>query len=149
MLHPATSCKGVNHATALSATTSPGNLPRLPAGLLTEPTLMARWVLGVSDPAGVAAAAALLPIAACLLFLEGVQSAAGGALSGMRDATGPLLIATIGSWAIGMPLGILLAWMTATPVLGLWGGLVVGGCLTTLLYLIRFRQRMSQRQHNT
>ncbi len=29
MLHPATSCKEVNHATPLSATTSPGNLPRL------------------------------------------------------------------------------------------------------------------------
>lgn len=116
------------------------------AALLTAPTLVARWVLGDGDPAGVAAAATLLPIAGCLLFLEGVQSAAGGALSGMRDATGPLLIAIIGSWAVGMPLGILLAWTTATPVLGLWGGLMVGGCLTTLLYLIRFRKRISQPQ---
>jgi len=116
------------------------------AALLTAPTLVASWVLGDGDPAGVAAAATLLPVAGCLLFLEGVQSAAGGALSGMRDATGPLLIAIIGSWAVGIPLGILLAWMTATPVLGLWGGLVVGGCLTTLLYLIRFRQRISQPQ---
>jgi len=29
MLHPATSCKEVHHASALSATASPGNLPRL------------------------------------------------------------------------------------------------------------------------
>jgi MATE family multidrug resistance protein len=125
-------------ATAISAL--------LVAALVTEPTLIARWVLGDNDPGSVAAAAKLLPVAACLLFLEGVQSAAGGALSGMQDAKGPLLIAIIGSWAVGMPLAILLAWMTATPALGFWIGLVIGGCLTTILYLIRFRQKIALQQ---
>jgi len=125
-------------ATAISAL--------LVAGLLTEPTLVARWVLGNNDPGSVATAARLLPIAACLLFLEGVQSAAGGALNGMQDAKGPLLIAVAGSWAVGMPLAILLAWMTTTPALGLWIGLVIGGCLTTILYLIRFRQKIALQQ---
>jgi len=99
----------------------------LVAALVTEPMQIARWVLGNNDPGSVAAAAKLLPVAACLLFLEGVQSAAGGALSGMQDAKGPLLIAITGSWAVGMPLAILLAWMTATPALGFWVGLVIGG----------------------
>jgi len=118
----------------------------LVAALVTEPMQIARWVLGNNDPGSVAAAAKLLPVAACLLFLEGVQSAAGGALSGMQDAKGPLLIAITGSWAVGMPLAILLAWMTATPALGLWVGLVIGGCLTTILYLIRFRQKIALQQ---
>ncbi len=121
----------------------------LVAALLAEPTRIARWVLGNDDPVSVAAAAALLPLAACLLFLEGVQSAAGGALSGMQDAKGPLLIAIIGSWAVGMPLAILLAWATVTPALGLWIGLVIGGCLTTILYLVRFRQEIALRQRMT
>jgi len=128
-------------ATAISAL--------LVAGLLTEPTLVARWVLGNNDPGSVATAARLLPIAACLLFLEGVQSAAGGALNGMQDAKGPLLIAVAGSWAVGMPLAILLAWMTTTPALGLWIGLVIGGCLTTILHLIRFRQKIALQQRIT
>jgi len=125
-------------ATAISAL--------LVAGLLTEPTLVARWVLGNNDPGSVATAARLLPVAACLLFLEGVQSAAGGALNGMQDAKGPLLIAVAGSWAVGMPLAVLLAWMTTTPALGLWIGLVIGGCLTTILHLIRFRQKIALQQ---
>jgi len=128
-------------ATAISAL--------LVASLLTEPTLVARWVLGNNDPGSVATAARLLPIAACLLFLEGVQSAAGGALNGMQDAKGPLLIAVAGSWAVGMPLAILLAWMTTTPALGLWIGLVIGGCLTTILHLIRFRQKIALQQRIT
>ena len=121
----------------------------LVAALLAEPARIARWVLGNDDPVSIAAAAALLPVAACLLFLEGVQSAAGGALSGMQDAKGPLLIAITGSWAVGMPLAILLAWVTVTPALGLWIGLVVGGCLTTLLYLVRFRQKIALQQRMT
>jgi len=118
----------------------------LVAALVTEPMQISSWVLGNNDPGSVAAAAKLLPVAACLLFLEGVQSAAGGALSGMQDTKGPLLIAVAGSWAVGMPLAILLAWMTATPALGLWIGLVIGGCLTTILYLIRFRQKIALQQ---
>ncbi len=121
----------------------------LVAALVTEPMQIARWVLGNNDPGSVAAAAKLLPVAGYLLFLEGVQSAAGGALSGMQDAKGPLLIAVAGSWAVGMPLAILLAWMTATPELGLWVGLVIGGCLTTILYLIRFRQKIALQQRIT
>jgi MATE family multidrug resistance protein len=63
------------------------------ATLVLAPTAIVRAVLGDADPADIEAAAALLPIAACLLIFEGVQSAAGGALSGLSDAKGPLLIA--------------------------------------------------------
>ncbi|MFI4994749.1 MAG: MATE family efflux transporter [Hyphomicrobiales bacterium] len=113
--------------------------------LIAERLSVARWVLGDTDPAGVLAAAALLPVAACLQFLEGVQSAAGGALSGLRDAKGPLLIAIFGSWIVGMPAGILLARLAAAPVNGMWWGLAVGGCLTTCLYLFRLRRKMARK----
>jgi MATE family multidrug resistance protein len=62
----------------------------------------------------------------------------------MRDAKGPLLMAVAGSWAIGMPLGIVLANNTAMPALGLWTGIASGAALTALLYMLRFRQRIGE-----
>lgn len=111
--------------------------------LLTEPAQFAFWFMGSADPAGIALTASVLPTAACVLFLEGIQSAIGGALSGMRDAKGPLLITVFGSWGIGLPVGFMLAHMIAVPVLGLWIGLLSGTCVTTTLYVIRFRRRLS------
>lgn len=114
--------------------------------LLTESTKLASWFLGRSDPADVAMTVGVLPIAACVLFLEGIQSAIGGALSGMRDAKGPLLIAISGSWVIGLPAGFLLARTITMPVQGLWIGLLLGTCVTTFLYGIRFRRRLHRLQ---
>jgi MATE family multidrug resistance protein len=112
--------------------------------LIAAPLGVAGWLLGDGDPAGVAAAAALLPVAAWLQFLEAVQSAAGGALNGLRDAKGPLLISILGAWIVGMPAGLLLSRLTEASVDGMWWGLVVGGCVTTCLYLSRFRRTMAR-----
>jgi MATE family multidrug resistance protein len=110
------------------------------ATIMLIPSTIAGWVLGRADVTGVAAAAALLPIAAVLLFLDGVQSAAGGALAGLRDARGPLLIAIFGGWGVGLPAGMLLARHVGLPAAGMWGGLVIGAVLTTALYLHRLRR---------
>ena len=110
--------------------------------LLAAPLTVVRAILGDADSADLQAAATLLPFAAALLFLEGVQSAVGGALSGLRDARGPLIIAIQGAWLLGMPLGFVLAWLSASPASGLWSGLIVGACTTTVLYLRRFRKRV-------
>ena len=101
---------------------------------------LARLVVGGADSAGLAAAVAVLPFAAGVQFLDGVQSAAGGALSGWHDARGPLVITLLGSWGVGMPLGILLANAGIAPAVGLWLGLAAGGFLTTGLYLLRLRR---------
>jgi MATE family multidrug resistance protein len=106
------------------------------------PETIARGVLGDVGPADIGAAAALLPFAACFLVLEGVQSAAGGGLSGLRDARGPLLIAIVGGWAVGLPLGFVLAWLAPVPAIGLWCGLLAGAGLTAVLYLVRLRGKM-------
>ena len=41
-----------------------------------------------------------------------------------------------------MPLGFVLARLSASPASGLWSGLVLGACVTTVLYLRRFQRHM-------
>ncbi len=74
---------------------------------------------------------------ACLLILDAVQSAAGGALNGLRDAKGPLLIAVAGSWGVGVPAGLLLAGRAAVPAAGMWWGLALGTAAAAALSLAR------------
>ncbi|HVY18415.1 MAG TPA: MATE family efflux transporter [Rhodopila sp.] len=114
--------------------------------LLSEPARLASWFLGSADHFEIVPAAAVLPVAACVLILEGIQSAIGGALSGMRDAKGPLFIAVLGFWGVGLPVGFLLAHKTAVPALGVWIGLLFGACAATLLHVIRFRRRLRRLQ---
>ena len=117
------------------------------AGLLVMvPATLLHRMLGNVDVATIATAAALLPIAAALQFLEAVQSAAGGALSGLRDAKGPLLISAVGAWVVGIPVGLLLAHWANMSVAGIWLGLVVGASLTTALYLARLRRMLTRQR---
>ncbi len=118
-------------------------------GMVLAPAAIARAVLGDTDETDIAAAAALLPFAAALLLLEGVQSAAGGALSGLRDARGPLLIAVVGGWLVALPLGFSLASVTPVPAVGFWCGLVAGAVLTAALYLRRLRWGLNQLRGGT
>lgn len=115
----------------------------LAVGVFVAPTTVAALILGDADSRAIAASAALLPFAGVLLILESVQSAVGGALSGMRDARGPLIIALVGAWGVGFPVGIGLAHITAVPAMGLWAGLVLGACMTTTLYVIRFHRQVA------
>ncbi|HEY6434695.1 MAG TPA: MATE family efflux transporter [Acetobacteraceae bacterium] len=117
------------------------------AGILVMvPATLLHRMLGNVDAATIATAAALLPIAAALQFLEAVQSAAGGALSGLRDAKGPLFISALGAWLVGIPVGVLLAHWAHMSVAGMWLGLVVGASLTTALYLARLRSMLARQR---
>jgi len=107
--------------------------------IVLTPVPIASLILDRAAGSTVIAAAALLPFAACVLLLESVQSV----LSGMQDAKGPLVIAVIGAWCLGLPLGAPLAWFGEVPAQGLWTGLVLGGAVTTALYAVRLRSRLS------
>ena len=100
---------------------------------------LAAWMLAGGDAGIVPDVAALLPLAACLLVADSVQSAAGGALAGLQDARWPLLVATLGTWGVGVPAGLLLAWTMPVAVEGLWCGLILGNLLVGCAYLHRLR----------
>jgi MATE family multidrug resistance protein len=70
------------------------------------------WLfLGADDPdapAVAAGAATLLVIAGLFQLADGVQVVAAGALRGLRDTRVPMLLAAVGYWVIGLPVGLLL-----------------------------------------
>ncbi|WP_431271238.1 hypothetical protein [Dankookia sp. P2] len=52
----------------------------------------------------------------------------------------PMLLAALGYWGIGMPVGLLLAWQAGLGPVGLWIGLAVGLGGVALLMLARWRR---------
>src|SRR5260221_6913140 len=96
---------------------------RLPPGIRVALSL-ARAL--PANAASDAIALRLLFIAALFQVFDGAQVIAGGALRGLRDTRVPLLVGTIGYWAIGFPAGWLLAFPLDLGAIGLWGGLALG-----------------------
>ena len=87
----------------------------------------------------------LLGIMALFQVVDGVQAVAIGALRGMGDSAVPMLLATIGYWLIGFPLGWLLAFHLGLGVTGLWSGLAIAlaavAAMMTARFLIATRER--------
>ena len=80
----------------------------------------------------------LLGIMALFQVVDGVQAVAIGALRGMGDSTVPMILATIGYWLIGFPLGWLLAFRAGFGVRGLWISLAVALTAVALMMTGRF-----------
>ena len=55
-----------------------------------------------------------------------MQVVAAGALRGLRDTRVPMLLAAVGYWAIGLPVGLLLGFPFGLGVSGIWIGLAGG-----------------------
>jgi len=112
------------------------------------PESIVRLYLDVEAPenADVAAlAVTLLGIAALFQVFDGIQAAAMGALRGLKDTRGPMLIAFVTYWGIGLSTGYTLGISWQWGAEGLWWGLVVGLATAALMLSIRFRRRVVPR----
>lgn len=91
------------------------------------------------DEEVVAHATALLGISAVLQAGDGTQSAAAGALRGLKDTRVPMLINGAIYWGIGFVsayvLGIVLDWHAV----GIWCGLALALCVAAVTLTLRFR----------
>lgn len=91
------------------------------------------------DAAVVAIASSLLSISAVLQMGDGTQSAAAGALRGLKDTRVPMLINGGIYWGIGFVtaylLGIVLDWHAR----GIWCGLALALCVAAVTLTLRFR----------
>ena len=86
-------------------------------------------------------AAMLLPIAAAFQIADGTQVVGAGILRGTADTRFPAIIAFIGYWVIGLPVGLLLAFPMEWGPQGLWWGLPLGLASVAAMFVTRIRVR--------
>lgn len=87
-----------------------------------------------------ALAATLLIVAGLFQLGDGIQVVAAGALRGRRDTRIPMLLAALGYWGIGLPLGLALAHPGGMGPVGIWIGLGAGTGMVAGLMLGRWRR---------
>lgn len=92
--------------------------------LIVMPSMLARAF--TADPAVLAAAAALIPIAGVFQVFDGIQGVSGGILRGAGDTSVPMWANLAGYAAIGLPLGAWLGLSQGWGAPGVWWGLVAG-----------------------
>jgi MATE family multidrug resistance protein len=92
------------------------------------------------DRAVIAAAVPLLLIASGFQFFDGTQITATGALRGAGNTMGPFLTQLVCYWAIGMPLGLALAFHETLGAAGLWWGLLIALTAAAFVQLALWRR---------
>ncbi|MEZ5331944.1 MAG: MATE family efflux transporter [Thermoanaerobaculia bacterium] len=93
------------------------------------------------DAAVLSLAAQLLLLAAVFQLPDGLQVSASGALRGLKDTTGPMLVTVVSYWLVGLPLGHTLAFHAGLGPPGLWIGITAGLSLAASWLTVRFRRR--------
>jgi len=93
------------------------------------------------DPAVIAAAARLLPIAAVFQVFDGIQVVSAGILRGTADTALPAANALVGYSLLGLPIGCLLAFRGGLGPRGLWWGVSLGLGVVAILNLARIAYR--------
>lgn len=106
------------------------------------PRFLAR--LYTPEPAVIAVAASLLPIAAIFQISDGLQVVSSGILRGAADTRWPALIALVGYWLVALPAAIWMAFGMDLGPRGLWWGLTIGLVSVAFFLLLRLRRRFRE-----
>ena len=105
------------------------------AGLVLFPGSIARFFTDQSSV--IAASIGLLQVAAAFQLFDGVQVCSAGALRGAGITRWPFGVYIICFWAVGLPLGLVLA--RSQGAAGLWWGLTVGLAAVAVAGTLKFR----------
>ena len=130
---------GARRAAAVSLGLGAGVMGLFGLLFALAPRFLAR--LYSADPGVLAMAAALIPIAAAFQVFDGIQVVGAGVLRGSADTRTPALVALVGYWVLGLPLGALLAFRLGLGPRGLWWGLTLGIVIVAVLLLARIARR--------
>jgi multidrug resistance protein, MATE family len=141
---------GARRAAAASLLLGGGVMLVFAALFAAFPESLAR--LYTQDPAVIAVAAALLPIAAVFQIFDGTQVVGSGVLRGSADTTFPAGIALVSFWLLGLPAGWALAFRAGLGARGLWWGLTIGLAAVATLFVariaFRFRGEIRRVEHH-
>jgi MATE family multidrug resistance protein len=91
-----------------------------------------------------ALAATLIPIAAVFQVFDGTQVISSSILRGAGDTRVPAILHALSFWAVGIPLGAIIAFTFKQGAAGLWWGLTAGLAAAALLQLQRVRQKLGR-----
>lgn len=97
-----------------------------------------------TDPIVVFTSLPLVHIVAAYQVVDAIQIVAGGALRGAADTRYAWLATLFGHWAVGLPLGLALAFAFGRGVQGIWIGLATGLLVVAGATLRRFLQISSR-----
>jgi multidrug resistance protein, MATE family len=114
------------------------------ATMIVAPRLLIAPFIDVDDPANavtVSLAVALLRIAAIFQIFDASQATLANMLRGLHDSRWPLVIALLGYWAIGAPIGIALGFWAPLGAIGIWIGLATGLAVVAVLLMARWLRR--------
>jgi MATE family multidrug resistance protein len=112
--------------------------------MIAAPRLLIAPFIDVNAPANagtVEIAAALLRIAAIFQIFDASQATLANMLRGLHDSRVPLVIALMGYWAIGAPVGVALGFATSLAAVGVWIGLATGLAVVAVLLMGRWRAK--------
>jgi len=86
-------------------------------------------------------AVTFLAYAGLFQIVDGLQAMTAGALRGLGDTRGPMLIALFGYWGCGFPIAYLLGFKFGWQGEGIWAGLAIGLAVTGIILAFRFQYR--------
>lgn len=110
--------------------------------LVTLPGPIAR--IYSTDEGVVAVAVELLFLAAIFQLSDGLQVSAAGALRGLKDTRGPMVVTVVSYWLLGLPFGYWLCFHRDLGPRGLWIGIIGGLTVAGVLLSGRFRDLARQ-----
>jgi MATE family multidrug resistance protein len=117
------------------------------AAMVLIPHTLIGLYIDIHDPinaGALAVAMMIIPIGALFQVVDGLQSAAIGALRGLKDTHFPMVICFIGYWAIGFGSSFLLTFPLGLGARGIWLGIFIGLAASGTLLTWRF-QTLSHR----
>jgi MATE family, multidrug efflux pump len=111
------------------------------AAMVAAPRLLIAPFIDVDAPENanaVAIAVALLKVAALFQVFDATQCTLANMLRGLHDSKWPFVIAILGYWAIGAPIGLALGFLTPLAGVGIWIGLATGLAIVAVLLMLRW-----------
>jgi multidrug resistance protein, MATE family len=109
--------------------------------------LAPRWLMGIYTPHEeiIGIGARLLLVAAAFQVFDGGQVAGMGVLRGAADTRVPMVVAALGYWGVGLPIGWYLGFRAGMGPVGVWIGLSFGLAAVAVLLIVRVRRVLWRR----
>ena len=118
----------------------------LAIAMLLFPQAIIGLYIDIQDPANASIVDLALPmlmIATISQILDAVQKITYGALQGLQDTRIPVLLNISAFWVVGLPTGYFLGFYFNLGGTGLWLGQSIGVAIAAILFLLRFRDRIT------